>query len=156
MFVWIAGSSGRPRFVTQAPSLAPEARMSWRDMAVSPATRYEYRVSVASRSGPIADLRVVVVTPSARFGLQSARPNPSRTAFEVAYTLETLAPVTLEVLDLRGARVRTLVAGAQGAGEHTAVWDGADAHGRRLGSGVYFLRLISGVRISVQRAVLLR
>ena len=47
----------------------------------------------------------------------------------------------LEVFNVLGQRVATLVDGEQGAGSYVARWDGTDAAGRAVGSGVYFYRL---------------
>jgi len=50
--------------------------------------------------------------------------------------------VELVVYDVSGARVRTLVSGPVGSGKHVATWDGRNDHGDRVGSGVYFYRLV--------------
>jgi hypothetical protein len=49
--------------------------------------------------------------------------------------------VTLEVIDVAGRVVRTLVDGYRGEGEHGATWNGRDEAGREVASGVYFCRL---------------
>ncbi len=64
--------------------------------------------------------------------------------------------MTLEVFNLRGERIATLVDGVLVAGEHTATWDGNDAAGRRVGSGVYFYRLRAGGETDAKKAVFLR
>jgi flagellar hook assembly protein FlgD len=43
-----------------------------------------------------------------------------------------------------GKRIRTLVDMDRPAGEYTAVWDGADDAGRRVGSGIYVCRMTAG------------
>jgi flagellar hook assembly protein FlgD len=48
--------------------------------------------------------------------------------------------VQLEIFDVSGRHVRTLVDRVLGAGEHRANWDGRDDAGSRVGSGVYFAR----------------
>jgi flagellar hook assembly protein FlgD len=52
--------------------------------------------------------------------------------------------------------VRTLFAGSRAAGWHDATWDGSDANGSRVASGVYFLRLTSANESQVQRFVIVR
>jgi len=49
--------------------------------------------------------------------------------------------VRLELFDVRGRRLRTLVSGGLAAGTHTAAWDGRTERGERAAAGVYFLRL---------------
>ena len=57
------------------------------------------------------------------------------------YDLPSSGHVTLEVFDVQGRLIRTLVDAVQDRGPHTTVWDGRDAAGRELSSGVYFYRL---------------
>ena len=63
--------------------------------------------------------------------------------------------MALELYDLGGRLVRTLVRAAQPAGQYQVTWDGRDDHGRRLASGVYFVRLSLGARQQVKRLVIL-
>ena len=55
--------------------------------------------------------------------------------------LSATSPVRLEVFNVLGQRVATLVDGQQGAGSYVARWDGTDAAGGAAASGVYFYRL---------------
>jgi flagellar hook assembly protein FlgD len=52
--------------------------------------------------------------------------------------------VALEVFDLSGRFARTLVSRIQKPGAYSAHWDGTDDRGRKLPSGVYFVRLVAG------------
>ena len=83
-------------------------------------------------------------------------PNPFEGAGTVTFSLPASASVTLEVFNLRGERIATLVDGVLVPGEHTATWDGSDAAGRRVGSGVYFYRLRAGGETDAKKAVFLR
>ena len=62
----------------------------------------------------------------------------------------------LAVHDVSGALVRMLVAGFVDAGEREIAWDGRDADGRRMASGVYLATLRAGGLVASQRLVLLR
>jgi FlgD Ig-like domain len=88
--------------------------------------------------------------------LVACAPNPFGGAATVTFSLPARVPVTLEVFNLRGERIASLVDRALDAGEHTAAWDGRDETGRRVGSGVYFYRLCAGGRADVRKAILLR
>ena len=68
-------------------------------------------------------------------------PNPFNPSTLIPYQLATPSPVRLEVFNVLGQRVATLVDGQQGAGSYVARWDGTDAAGRATASGVYFYRL---------------
>lgn len=76
--------------------------------------------------------------------LTGARPSPFVGSTSVAFELSRASEVTLEVYDLRGARVRTLATGQHAAGAHSVMWDGRDDAGRRAAAGVYLVRMASG------------
>jgi flagellar hook assembly protein FlgD len=64
--------------------------------------------------------------------------------------------VTLDLYDVSGHRVRRLVDGERVAGRHRVPFDGRDAGGARLASGVYVARLESAAGAARTRIVLLR
>jgi len=64
--------------------------------------------------------------------------------------------VTLAVYDINGRLVRTLVGQPLGAGSHAVVWDGKDAMGRAVASGVYVYRLTAPQGVVTRRMTLLR
>jgi hypothetical protein len=68
-------------------------------------------------------------------------PNPSRGRTTLRYCLDASGPARLTVHDLQGRAIATLVDGRLERGEHTAIWTGRDAGGRRVPAGVYLLRL---------------
>ena len=77
-------------------------------------------------------------------GLGQNYPNPFNPSTLIPYQLSATSPVRLEVFNVLGQRVATLVDGQQGAGAYVARWDGTDAAGRAAASGVYFYRLTVG------------
>ena len=74
----------------------------------------------------------------------------------MAFTLGAPRAVQLQVFDLQGQLVRTLVSGEFGAGRHTVQWNGRDDRGRGLPSGVYLAGLSDGWQWRSQRLVLVR
>ena len=78
------------------------------------------------------------------FALGQNYPNPFNPSTVIPYQLPTAAHVRLEVFNLLGQRLATLVDAEQAAGIHTAQWDATDAAGRAVGAGVYIYRLSSG------------
>jgi len=97
-----------------------------------------------------------VATPSARGSiyLEPNRPNPFNPSTELRYGLPHDQWVELLVFDARGRQVATLVDRFVTAGEHVVHWNGRDAAGARVGSGVYFARLRAGDTQLVQKMVL--
>ena len=72
----------------------------------------------------------------------------------IPYQLPTAMYVRLEVFNILGQRVATLVDGEEPAGFHTASWDATDAAGEAVGAGVYLYRL-SGHGVQLTRSMLL-
>jgi flagellar hook assembly protein FlgD len=66
------------------------------------------------------------------------------------------AHVSLDIFNIRGQRVRTLVSGYKQPGHHSVVWNGRDNDGRAVGSGVYFYRLQAGEFTETRRMLLLK
>lgn len=85
-----------------------------------------------------------------------AYPNPANPAVTLRFELASNGPVQLVIHDARGREVRRLVQGHVAAGPHQVRWDGADAAGRTMPSGVYLYRLQSLGGSSTGRLTLLR
>ncbi|MXW79261.1 MAG: T9SS type A sorting domain-containing protein [Gemmatimonadetes bacterium] len=88
------------------------------------------------------------------FALGQNYPNPFNPSTIIPYQLPTSAHVRLEVFNLLGQRLATLVDAERSAGVHTAQWDATDATGRAVGAGVYIYRLSSGEMTESRRMVL--
>ncbi|PAP77761.1 FlgD immunoglobulin-like domain containing protein [Rubrivirga marina] len=101
-----------------------------------PWTTPELAMNVSTGDGPEADTA----------SLRPNRPNPFGGGTAIDYVVREPGPVTLEVFDTLGRRVRTLVHGVRASGEHTATWAGQDDAGQALPAGLYVYRLrIDGV-----------
>ena len=83
--------------------------------------------------------------------LENAYPNPFNPVTTLNFSLPESQDVMLQVYDLQGRIVETLIDGAMEAGYHTAIWN-ADYHA----SGVYFVKMVSGDFISSQKLILLK
>ena len=75
------------------------------------------------------------------FALGQNYPNPFNPSTIIPYQIPTTTHVRLEVFNLLGQRLATLVDGERPAGAHTAHWDATDAAGRAVGAGVFIYRL---------------
>lgn len=91
-----------------------------------------------------------------RFALHPNYPNPFNSGTAIRFDLARASAVELEVFDLLGQQIRTLISALLPAGTHSSVWDGCDEEGRAAGSGVYLCRLQAGGFSEVQPMVLLR
>jgi hypothetical protein len=86
----------------------------------------------------------------------SAYPNPFNPLTTVRYTLPAKGHVTLDVYDLRGEKVSSLVNQDRDAGAYTATWRGTNDRGTTVSSGVYFARLSTPAGERSYKLVLLK
>ena len=128
---------------------------TYTDRVASPETRYAYRVKAINAAGAGKRSNYVKVTtkraaPASKPAVESEPeppglapnvPNPFNPNTLIPYRLDTDGPVRLEIYNLLGQRIRTLVDEVQAAGSYRVSWDARDAAGRRMSSGVYFIRL---------------
>jgi flagellar hook assembly protein FlgD len=111
-----------------------------------------YTLTVSNSGGVTA----VGATPPAELALHGGVPSPFSQSTRIDYDLPASDHVRLDVYDVSGARIRTLVDQARGAGHFAATWDGRDDAGRRVASGVYYLRMETHAKAQNQKVVLVR
>jgi len=68
-------------------------------------------------------------------------PNPMRSSVTITLALPAAGDVSLDIYDVQGRVVTTLMRGQKSAGYYSVTWDGADGFGARVSSGVYFCRV---------------
>jgi hypothetical protein len=86
----------------------------------------------------------------------TAYPNPFNPATAVLLELERRAEVQAIIYDVSGKPVKTLWRGELPGGSTSLTWDGADRHGNRVASGVYFLRIDSRGDSRILKLVVLK
>lgn len=117
---------------------ALQPKHSWRQIA-----EFEvYTIPVMFALPEIADAEseLSAAIPSS-FELHQNFPNPFNPETTIKYQLPEAGDVKLEVYNIQGQLIHTLVNGNQSAGEHHAIWNGTDASGSTVVSGVYFYRI---------------
>ena len=90
------------------------------------------------------------------FALDQNYPNPFNAGTVISYVLAGDGHTTLQVFDVLGRTVATLVDEMQPMGRHRLSWDGRDARGLPVASGVYFYRLTAGQDIESRTMILLK
>jgi hypothetical protein len=83
-------------------------------------------------------------------------PNPFNPRTTVKYTVPEHARVSVRVFDASGALVTTLFEGESAAGAYSVEWDGRDARGVAISSGVYFARIEQGTESRTKKMVMLK
>ena len=90
------------------------------------------------------------------FMLYQNTPNPFNPGTKIRFTLERSARVKLDIVNVLGQEVVTLIDEDLLSGEHVAFWDGSDAAGQVLAGGVYFYRLQVGGKLEAKKMILLK
>ncbi len=92
----------------------------------------------------------------ATLAFRGALPNPAAGPTTLGFSLPVPGRASLEVFDLRGRRVAVLADADFAAGDHHVAWDGRDAAGAPVPSGVYHVRLRAQGRVLTQQVSLVR
>jgi len=114
---------------------------------------YELRAVFDDGSEDTVGASLASVTTGGQLGLAllPGRPNPFTDEVTLRFDLPTSQPVELAIYDLRGRAVRRLVNGTVERGRCEAIWDGRDALGEPVPSGVYFVRLrVGGTEVAAK------
>jgi hypothetical protein len=100
--------------------------------------------------------QVQVQTRPEIFGLADNYPNPFNPETTLKYQLPEAADVKLEVYNVVGQVVRTLVADHQNAGRYVVQWDATNDNGQPLSSGIYFYHIQAGDFQKTKKMLLLK
>ncbi len=89
-------------------------------------------------------------------GISSIYPNPFNPNTAVRFGIVRSGNVKVAVYNTRGQMVRELFEGFRDQGTHTLQWDGTDANGSALPSGMYVIRMTSGTQVYQRKAILMK
>jgi hypothetical protein len=88
--------------------------------------------------------------------LKQNYPNPFNPATAFHYSLAKSGMIELNITDVIGRKVTTLISGHQRSGNHNVMWTGKDRNGNQVPSGIYFYRLSFGDQSLTKKMVLNR
>jgi hypothetical protein len=127
------------------------------DRDIIPGESYRYMVQVNDPPGQqtlfVTD--VIHTSLSLKLAVYSF-PNPFNPTTNIQYTIPECSYVTLEVFDIRGRKIVSLVDRLLKSGRHNTRWEGLNSSNNPVSSGVYFLRLTAGKRTISTKIILLR
>ena len=90
------------------------------------------------------------------YSLSQNFPNPFNPSTTLKYSLKTAGHVRLDIYNVLGQNVRTLVDEYQDANNYTTIWDGCDNNGNVAASGIYMYRIKSGDFTEIKKMVLMK
>ena len=102
-----------------------------------------------------------VIPGSTRLVLEQNQPNPFNPATTITYLITGSGGsrperTRLEIVNVLGQRVATLVDRDLGPGQYSATWDGRDTNGRMVASGLYFYRLTRDGQSETRKMILIK
>ncbi|NQV16578.1 T9SS type A sorting domain-containing protein [bacterium] len=135
------------------------------DKNVEPGQSYIYQLADVDYHGEATKHAEISVTVKAsnsdpkptKMVLHSAFPNPFNPAVNLSFSLEgAIENLSLEIYDLQGAYVRSLLTGSYAQGTHDIIWKGIDSAGKQVASGAYLVHLTTPNAVLIQRVTLIR
>jgi hypothetical protein len=90
-----------------------------------------------------------------QFILQNNYPNPFNPETTIKFEIPKDEFITLEIYNIAGTKIRTLVNSSYKAGEHSATWDGRNDNGDKVSSGAYLYKFRAGAFIKNGKMMLL-
>ena len=119
---------------------------------------FPYKVKVIAGSSAFVQMSIasILETLPEAFALSPNYPNPFNPTTHIEYALPSPEQVSIQIYNLLGQRVASLVNEWQDAGYHQTAWHGKDQRGRLVGSGVYFYRIRAGKFTESRKMILLR
>lgn len=118
----------------------------------------DFGLPATAFSGCINSGNDAPVVASARFGfdLAQATPNPFTDATSIKFSVPSRTHVQIEVYNILGQKVRTLVDETMEGNSYVREWDGRADAGAKVSSGIYFYKMVAGDYSATRKAVLLK
>lgn len=118
--------------------------------------KYSFRLKQVDIDGKFKYSSIREVNVPTKFALYQNHPNPFNPETSIGFELPVNTHVTLEIYNMLGQKIATLINEHRPAGFQQIVWDGKDNAGRVVGSGVYFYHIKSDRFEATKKLVLLR
>lgn len=83
-------------------------------------------------------------------------PNPFNPSTTIHFDLKNSGMVTIDIFNVKGQKIKTLIASTLNQGKHDIVWDGKDTYGASLASGVYYVRMNFADKTETKKLLLLK
>jgi hypothetical protein len=130
---------------------------TFRDNTIDPGTSYRHRVDVEAEEGRrILFETEALSAPARQLVLDQNHPNPFNPSTTITYCVPERCRVVLEVFDISGRQIASLVDPVEGTESHSVEWNGTDASGNPVSSGTHFYRLKAGNEMMSRKMILLK
>jgi type IX secretion system substrate protein len=99
---------------------------------------------------------VLIVKAAKKYDLFQNYPNPFNGVTTIPFELQKDGNVEISIYDILGRKVKTLINKPYTFGKHTITWDGTNANGKVVSSGIYFYQIKSMDFISLKRSLFIK
>ena len=113
---------------------------------------YDFTFNTADNAG-IENENQIPGSPAA---LSQNFPNPFNPSTSIAFDLQENGHVSIEIYNLKGEKVKTLINRFIQAGDHSIIWTGDDDNGNNVSSGIYFYKMKTGRYTSTKKMSLMK
>ncbi|MDZ4182489.1 MAG: choice-of-anchor J domain-containing protein [Candidatus Cloacimonadaceae bacterium] len=96
------------------------------------------------------------MSPAISTRLHDNYPNPFNPETTIRFSVKEAAPVSIEIYNVKGQLVKTLVNEMKDSGNHSVIWRGLDNNNRPVSSGVYFYKMSAGKYSSTKKMILMK
>ncbi len=131
------------------------------DKNVKPNIKYDYRLRIVDKDGAMLGefytkpITLMLITKPELTIYQNV-PNPLSNHTSISFTLPQESNVRLEIIDIFGNVVKTLLNSSANAGPNTVEWNALDDNNRPVASGSYIVRLIAGNDVRTMKMTVVR
>ncbi len=150
-----------------AYNTSTEQSYAWEDKQIQALTTYYYWLQSADLDGCIEFHGPVCITTADDnmitppvipliTCIRHAYPNPFNPNTHIAFELEKADDIKLEIYNLKGQKVNTLLDCYYQAGRHSIAWNGCDHYGKACQTGVYFCRLLTSENAFMYKLMILK
>ena len=136
---------------------------SYCDTDVVPGMTYVYKLGDVSYANELVihHDHAVMITVSEQdipqvFALNANYPNPFNPSTMIPFAITSNENVSLNIYDMNGKLIKTLINGNIPAGYHEILWDGKDNAGKAVNSGMYISRLLAGEQSDSQKMLMVK
>jgi hypothetical protein len=151
------GHGGGPAGPVNGMQLIPADQRKFSDLQVRPGVLYEYRLGAVKQDGREVMSRPVTAKVKVHsLALEQNYPNPFNPSTTISYSLPERMRVRIAIYNPEGKLVKLLADGIMSGGLKTVGWNGTDAAGTPVASGVYFYQLKAGAKTFTRKMMLLK
>ncbi|MDD4289715.1 MAG: FlgD immunoglobulin-like domain containing protein [Patescibacteria group bacterium] len=122
----------------------------------NPDLEYKVETRYWQNANTMTDIDDPITPPAESPVLNQNYPNPFNIQTSISYTIPKSGNVQIEIYNVKGQLVKTLVSGDKTSGDYSVTWNGTDQNGQLVSQGIYFYKMVSGKFSSTKKMILMK